>query len=99
MIAIKDMEMPTKCSSCLFNVYYENLGGYICEPVGKITEKDERWEKRLDDCPLVEIVTCKDCKHSETFVNFECDIARFCKKHRLQKVTDDYFCGDGKRRE
>jgi hypothetical protein len=94
MIAIKGMEMPTKCSICPFNAYYENLGEYICEYVGKIIDKDERWEKKLDDCPLVEIVTCKDCKHWH-----DDGIMTTCDKNIGNGFLKDYYCADGKRRE
>ena len=41
--------------------------------------------KILDDCPLVEVVNCKDCKH-----NYEdtCDIDEV-----------DYFCANAERKE
>ena len=45
-------------------------------------------DERLDNCPLVEIITCKDCKWNE---NSTC-IDGF-------GVADDYFCAGGKRRE
>ena len=51
--------------------------------------KESDRSSRDDDCPLVEIVTCKDCKH-----NYEdtCDIDGL-------GVCDDYFCANGKRKE
>lgn len=41
--------------------------------------------KILDDCPLVEIVTCKDCKHNDEGT---------CYIDGL-----DYFCSSGERRK
>ena len=92
MIAIKGMEMPKNCANCLFNAYYENLGGYICEHLSKIIDKDERWEKRHDDCPLVEIVTCKDCKYWH-----DNGIITTCDKNIGNGFPRDYFCANGKR--
>lgn len=54
MITIKGMEMPKNCANCLFNAYYENLGGYICEHLSKIIDKDERWEKRQTTLIFIE---------------------------------------------
>ena len=42
--------------------------------------------KILDDCPLVEIVTCKDCKHNNEDT---CYI----------DGLNDYFCSSGERRK
>lgn len=83
--------MPTKCSICPFNAYYENLGEYICEYVGKIIDKDERWEKKLDDCPLVEIVTCKDCKYYRNGLEH-------CTQW-VMSTNDDFYCANGKIKE
>ena len=96
MVAIKGMEMPNACTSTqetLGDIEVSNCPLYnVCKHRDTI-----RTNYKPADCPLVEIVTCKDCQHSETCET--CDNARFCKKHRLQEVTDDYFCGDGERRE
>ena len=42
-------------------------------------------EKILDDCPLVEIVTCKDCKHNDENACYIDGLG----------VRDDYFCSNG----
>lgn len=59
MVAIKDMEMPKCCIFC--PLYVGKKGEGHCAIIHK-------WNavgglNRLDDCPLVEIGTCKDCKH------------------------------------
>ena len=59
MIAIKDMEMPKSCSECGIKsgsyCYYKkppyNFNGF------------NFFKGRHDDCLLVEIITCKECKH------------------------------------
>jgi hypothetical protein len=60
MIAIKGMEMPTSCKECMLNNVDSPWFG-LCRTTGNnvIEYKDSRHP----DCPLVEIVTCKDCKH------------------------------------
>lgn len=96
MIAIKGMgmEMPKNCANCSFSIYYENLGGYVCEYVGEVINKNEILKKRLDNCPLVEIVTCKDCKYARQSE----DNDRYC--YLSGKYHDiDYFCANAERKE
>lgn len=87
MIAVKG-EMPKTCAECQFGciTYNNNRKCKISESCYTVifTSKE-----RPADCPLVEIVTCKDCKH-----NYEdtCDIDGL-------GVCDDYFCANGKRKE
>ena len=45
--------------------------------------------KILDDCPLEEIVTCKDCKHNDEDTCYIDGLG----------VRDDYFCSSGERKE
>ena len=59
MIAIKDMEMPECCADC--NMLIENYPYLSCSVTGSIT--DDYTQKKMENCPLVEIGTCKDCKH------------------------------------
>jgi hypothetical protein len=105
MVAIKDMEMPKYCNDCEFchdSFGYCNLASeYI---PGHSFFKDEN--EKPDFCPLVEIVTCKDCKHREKvhpdwkhdkkakvyFCTLQSD--EYC-----YEVKDDYFCKDGERKE
>lgn len=57
-----------------------------------------RENKRADDCPLVEIITCKDCKYYR-----EDDDTGHCTNHTCEDITfwchDDYYCADAERRE
>jgi len=59
MLAI-DMEMPKSCILCPF---MDNDGWYSCD-VNPMVITDIGGEQRAKDCPLVEIVTCKYCKHN-----------------------------------
>lgn len=82
MIAIKGMKMPKNCVECNDLGLQEALDCRLiysgCANCG-----------RHPDCPLVEIVTCKDCKY-----NYEnsCDFDGF-------GIDDDYFCANGERRK
>lgn len=70
MIAIEDMEIPKGCQHCKFfrkHMFGNGLDySYSCN-LGA-TEFPMPWirqmEERASDCPLVEIVTCKDCKYN-----------------------------------
>lgn len=53
MIAIKGVEMPKTCTMCWLS------------PMCKVHGEKPEWlgyNTRVDGCPLVEIVTCADCK-------------------------------------
>ena len=54
-------------------------------------------EERASDCPLVKIVTCKDCKH---LCHIE-DVPKVlvCGKHNCQQVSGNFYCADGERGE
>lgn len=61
MIAIPNMSKPKNCKECQWHLdfYIEDkqVGG-LCT----ITEKDDK----ENTCPLIEIVTCAECKHKPT---------------------------------
>jgi hypothetical protein len=93
MLVIKGKKMPNNCIFCPLYVGKKGEGHCV------ITHK---WNatgglNRLDDCPLMEIVTCKDCKH---LCHIE-DVhkALVCGKHNCQQVSKNYYCADGERRE
>jgi hypothetical protein len=49
---------------------------------------------RPDSCPLVEIVTCKDCKHWHND-----GIMTTCDKNIGNGFPKDHYCADAERRE
>jgi hypothetical protein len=83
MVAVKGMKMPKNCMECL--LFDDEYGD--CNIIGE--PKANATEERAGNCPLVEIVFCKDCKFND---NNTCAIDGF-------GVADDYFCAGGKRRE
>jgi hypothetical protein len=83
MVAVKGMKMPKNCMECL--LFDDEYGD--CNIMGE--PKANMTEERAKNCPLVEIVTCEDCKFND---NNTCAIDGF-------GVADDYFCAGGKRRE
>ena len=48
-------------------------------------EKQDRITQILDDCPLVEVVNCKDCKYNDEGTCYIDGLG----------VCDDYFCASG----
>lgn len=52
---------------------------------------------RLDDCPLIDIVTCGECKHRDP-EDKKCDCGMFERQGCIFPVADDYFCKYGERR-
>lgn len=91
MIAIKGMKVPERCAKCKFciNERTNDYGSFgECLLQKHRTVNCLVWN-RDDNCPLVEIVTCKDCKY-----NYEnsCDFDGF-------GIDDNYFCAKGERKE
>jgi hypothetical protein len=86
MIAVKEMEMPKSCALC------ERFEG-AC----KYTDFGDYQTKRNPSCPLVEIVTCKDCKYCEKDMVEGIEYL-WCTKDDCG-TSEDYYCADGERRE
>lgn len=92
MIAI-NMEMP-KC--CHWDCPLAREDGGACM-LGAYDPKTDTKKERAKDCPLVEIVTCKDCKYNVK--NGEnttmCDIG-----HRFYlREHSTFYCADAERKE
>ncbi len=90
-MVVVNMEMPTKCSQCGFciNQKTNDYGSFgECSLQDRKTVDCLVWS-RDSGCPLVEIVTCKDCKYwDEPYCNL------------INNFTDgDYYCASAKRRK
>ena len=91
MLVIKGNEMPKSCMGCpLFDGEYGT-----CNVIGET--KVDMTEERAKNCPLVEIVICKDCKH--LFHIEDVPKVLVCGKHNCQQVSKNFYCADGERRE
>lgn len=89
MLAVKEINIPKNCEECKFCINQKtNDYGSFGECLLQKSEVNCLRSSRDTDCPLVEIVTCKDCKY-----NYEdtCDFDGL-------EVCDDYFCANGKRK-
>ena len=94
MIVIKDMEMPKSCSECGLksgNYCYHKKPPYDLNSIDVLKEK-------ASNCPLVEIVTCKDCKYYR-----EDDDTGHCTNHTCGDIVfwchADYYCADAERKK
>ena len=91
MVAIKGMKIPNRCKECTFCLLYEpNDYGSFGECLLQKNKKVNClvWN-RDDNCPLVEVVTCKDCKYNDENVCTIDDCG----------IADNYFCAYGEWRE
>ena len=87
MIAIKRMEMPKECYICpLLDGEYGT-----CNIIG--TTNVDMTEERAKNCPLVEIITCKDCKH---YYQDEDGRGYHCERDSNVRfsVHRDFYCAD-----
>lgn len=90
MIAIKGMDIPKGCIGCKIGDSVLN-----CPCKGSTLIFDYQ-DKRHPDCPLVEIVTCKDCKHRDPEDKF-CDCGHMIKWSSPRE--DNWYCADAERIE
>lgn len=99
MIAIKNMKnIPKSCILCDLVKH----GGccYYKNPPYELSSYNIL-DERPSDCPLVEIITCKDCKHGTKLNGYNyylCD--RFTSTHAsFLGFSSDYYCADAERKE
>ena len=95
MVIFKGMEPQTDCQKCPF-VATDGADTLLrprmmCMALWATKHEVKHCVKGkiLDDCPLVEIVTCKNCKHNDEDTCYIDGLG----------VRDDYFCSSGERKE
>ena len=81
MIAIPNMEKPKECVECFY--------GLRCKAVPRWLTADFTISS---DCPLIEIVQCKDCIYNSD--NTDGDTRGWCYKHGIDIIG---FCSEGER--
>ena len=85
MIAIQDMKMPNTCTMCWLS--------NICK-VRRGRPAWDGWQNRMNGCPLMEIVQCKDCKH------WQCDDSEsYCDELGIFNTDMNSYCSYAKRKE
>ena len=97
MVIFKGMEPQTDCQKCPFMA--TDGADTLLRPMMCVALWAAKHEVKhciqgeiLDDCPLVEIVTCKDCKHRKKVKDDYCEYTNMV-------VDDDEFCSSGERNE
>ena len=90
MIAIPNMEKPQNITRCSYKINPEECK---CIYTDKVFEETLAliMDHPCPDCPLIEIVHCKDCKWFE-------EEGYYCAKDILVQF-DHFFCYHGERRE
>ena len=99
MVVLKGMEPQTDCQKCPFmatdGADTSLLSHMMCLALWATKHEVKHCVsgKILNDCPLVEIVTCKDCKYYR-----EDDDTGHCTNHTCGDIVfwcrDDYYCAD-----
>ena len=90
-ILIKGIDMPKICWDC--PCYNQEF--FMCQ-VTEIEDYDDDGTQRRDDCPLIEIVRCGECKHHDEdgwgYGN--------CQRPSVDylRTADEDFCSYGERR-
>lgn len=103
MIAIKGIEKQTDCKKCPLmgtdGDPKDPLSPMMCIAIWATKREIKHCVegKILDDCPLVDIITCGECNHCDQ------DIVKgkkflWCDREDFA-TSEDCYCGDGERRE
>lgn len=99
MIAIPNISKPKVCHECIAFRYEQ--GDYEPDVYCEIT-KEELFDATAipTDCPLIEIVTCGECKYMRKYALRSDEPTRiWCHRWSVPRlVTDDDFCSYGKRK-
>lgn len=99
MVAIKGMKIPNRCEECKFCL---RQGANDYGSFGEcLLQKNKRVNcltlSRDDDCPLVEVITCKDCKHWDKK-------EKYC-EHLANTIgwfvctSEDFYCKNAERKD
>lgn len=91
-ILIKGIDLPNRCENCGFVNAYRHPP--TCGLTG--TKILGNANARLNNCPLDEIVHCKDCAYMDRGVKDSNEV--WCCWHDSRMMEDD-FCSRGKEKE
>ena len=92
-VLVKGWSIPTDgCCGCYFRT------GKYCGILSKnerVLEYAERFT-RPDNCPLTELIRCKDCQHYRPFIT-EPDVFHYCWLWS-KRFKEDEYCARAKRK-
>lgn len=94
MVAIKDVEMPKNCATCY-------ISETVCEHKKTAFVRYSREDFTIpSDCPLVEIIACKDCEYCRYCRGDAVEGIEYlwCEKDSCA-VSEDYYCTRAERRK
>ena len=95
-VYIKNIKMPIECDYCPFSGYDERQSILFCRIDNEDIEHDLR-----DDCPLIDIVTCGECKYYYPYKHYDGRILGYhCQAPNQQTdfLNPTHYCGFGERR-
>ena len=94
-VLIKDMRLPDCCAVCELSDSDDD--GIYCNVLEEFMRFAELPKGRRSDCPLTELICCKDCKHR---VPDENGNARICNhpNNNAWNISDMHYCGYAERR-
>lgn len=96
-VIIKGIDMPKDCEDCRFGFYREGDSAPVCYLTKHIIIR-KKAEERHHDCPLIDIVTCGECKYYAESKVLKGDMV--CKYRIDTYYTEaDRFCCYGERKE
>lgn len=110
MIAIPNMDKPMNCDKCpiriaeLFGVYYKDGKSKRIKITGCDSSKyngntlAEDHKLMYKDCPIIDIVQCKDCKWGDTGIDEEGKPFWKCIGIHYGGTKPTDFCSYGERR-
>lgn len=86
-IIVENMNMPNTCTMCwLSNICQDHI--HDLTHIG--------YDKRLDDCPLRELVRCEECIHAKQHSYAPAECQWYCTLS-LQYHSGRFFCACGER--
>ena len=92
-VIVKGMKMPDCCGECELNDSDDD--GIYCTVLEVFMRFDELPKGRRSDCPLAELIRCKDCK----YYRHEIDMCDEPHSTAHDVVHEDDFCSKAKRKE
>jgi len=94
MVAIKGVEIPASCKCCIRRMTCSSYLNQYAEDPSSIYSYGQH--ERPDSCPLVELVTCKDCAIGQREKSRNC--GKYC-VHLGRITEDDWWCADAEKKE
>lgn len=97
-VIVKGMKMPDCCGGCELNDSDDD--GIYCTVLEVFMRFDELPKGRRSDCPLTELILCKDCKYYERADKRSFYRGYDCLNGRIASIVPDKdYCSRAERKE